>query len=127
MTISSVLVIATVAVIGLSAQQRQIDLNSVRIAADFAGDDLRENYGEIPGDQVIVVGTNKQILFVTKFWSLKAGVDHLLLTPYSSVSISDQSLEQYSLVIELPGVEILDGNELSSGDGYRILGKLSGP
>lgn len=122
-TISSVLVIATVAVIGFSAQQRQIDLNSVKIAADFAGDDLRQNYGEIPGDQVIVVGTNKQLAFVTKFWSLKADIDNLVLNPESTVSINDPLLEQYSLVVELPGVTIEDGNQLSAGDGYRILGK----
>lgn len=125
--ISSIFVVATVSIIGLSAQQRQIDLNTGKVAFDLAGDDLRENFEEIPGNQVVVVGTNKQLLFVTKFWSLKAGVNHLLLSPYSSVSISDKSLEKFSLVIELPGVEIQDGNELSTGDGYRILGKSAGP
>ena len=127
MTFVSIAVISTVSIIGLSAQQQQIELNSGKVAADFAGEDLRENFAEIPGDQVVVLGTNQQLAFVTKFWSLKSDVDHFLLTPDATVSINDEVLEKYSLVVELPQISVLDGTELSGGDGYRILGKPAGP
>ena len=127
LTVITLLIVSTVSIIGLSAQQRQIELNSGKVAADFAGEDLRENFEQTPGEQIVVLGTNRQLAFVTKFWSLKANVDHLVLPPETSGSIDDEALDNYSLIVELPGIEVTGGSVLSEGDGYRIIGKPSGP
>lgn len=120
-TWTAILVFGGSAMIGLSSWQRQLDVNSTAVASDFAGHDLRENFSEVEGDEILVVGTNRQLAFVTKFWSMKSGVDDLIVAPGSSGSITNDVFEDYTIVIELEEIEITDGLVLSSGDGYRIL------
>ena len=121
--IAATALLLTVVLTGLSSQQRQIELNSGKVSADFAGDALRNNHSEIPGDQVVVLGTNKQLAFVTKFWSVKKDVDHFVLNPESIVSANDPQLANYTLIVELAGIQVNDGYELTKGEGFRILGK----
>ena len=121
--IAATALLLTVLLTGLSSQQRQIELNSGKVSADFAGDALRNNHSEIPGDQVVVLGTNKQLAFVTKFWSVKKDVDHFVLNPESIVSANDPQLANYTLIVELSGIQVNDGYELTTGEGFRILGK----
>ena len=120
-TVTSTLLV--VASIGLSVQQRQLELNSVKIGADFAGDTLRQSYADVPGGEVLIVGTNEQLAFVTKFWSVKKGVEHIILSPGTGLSIQDPALDSFSLVVELSGVVVVNGSLLAEGEGYRIFGK----
>lgn len=122
-TWSTVLIVGTVSIIGFSSQQRQIDVNSVKVPADYAGEDLRDNFSEIEGEDILIVGTNRQFAFVTKFWSMKADITHELIDLGTEISIENDVFDKYSLVVELPNVAITDAVVLSEGNGYRILGK----
>ena len=123
MTLSTMLIVGMMSVIGIFSLQRQIDLNSVKAPADYAGDDIRANFPDVQGEDILVVGTNGQLAFVTKFWSLKSDVYHVLTEPGTITSIDDGFFNGYTLVVELPNVSITDGIVLKEGNGYRILGK----
>ena len=127
MTLSTMFLVGVMVIIGLSAQQRQIDLNSVKSPADIAGQDLNQNFQEIDGAGIVITGTNKQLAFVSKFWSMKADVDHLVIAPGAILSVNDPLLGSYEIIVELEDISFVDGVVLSEGDGYRILGKSSLP
>lgn len=123
---ASVITVVTV-ITGYSAQQRQLDENSGFVAADFAGLSLAKNYDDVPGADIVIIGTNKQLAFVSKFWSKKPGVRDLLLPPGTEISIADPRISAATLIVELPGISIADGIELESRDGYRIIATKTGP
>ena len=117
--ISSVLLASTV--IGLSAQQRQIELNTGKYAADLAGDSLRGDFSEVPGEEIVIAGTIQKFALVTKFWSLKANVEDVILPTDTVISAEDPRLAGYSLIVQLPGISVSDARILLEGDGYKIL------
>ena len=121
--LSTVFLVGATTIIGLSAQQRQLELNSEKTGADMAGEDLRQNFQEIDGEDILIAGTNRPLAFVSKFWSMKADVDHLIFVPGAPLSVGDELFENYDLIVELENINFLDGVVLSEGDGYRILGR----
>ena len=127
LTLSTMFLVGVTAIIGLSAQQRQIDLNSEQSPADIAGQDLEQNFQAIDGEDIVITGTNGPLAFVSKFWSMKADVDHLVFVPGATLSVSDPLFGSYDLIVELEDISFIDGVVLSEGDGYRILGKLRLP
>lgn len=108
-------------IIGYSSQERQLILNSEKFGPDFAGESLRANFTEVADSEILVVGTNLQFVSLTKFWSLRADVDHLILNQGSELDIESDLLNEYSVVVELPGVKVSGGILLDSGRQYRIL------
>lgn len=125
LTWTTLLVVGTSTIIGFSALQRQIDLNSAKAPADYAGIEIRNNFPATKGEEILIVGTNRQLAFVTKFWSLKSDVNHLVTGPGTTMSINSNLFENYTLVVQLPNVLITDGITLREGNGFRILGKNS--
>lgn len=119
--IASIVVLCVNSLVGLSAQQRQLDLNSTKISPDFAGETLRRDFASVPGHQIIVVGPNKQFAAITKFWSLKPEVDHLIIPQGSRVLAEDPAFDGYELIVELPGVELGGGQVVADTQGFRII------
>jgi hypothetical protein len=126
MTWSTVLIVGTASIIGFSSQQRQIDVNSVKAPADYAGEDLRDNFSDIGGEDILIVGTNRQFAFVTKFWSLKANITHELTEPGTQISIENDVFDKYSVVVELPNVAITDGVVLREGNASFVATTTNG-
>jgi hypothetical protein len=122
MTWITIIIFASSSIIGLSAQQRQIDLNSVKVPADYAGIDLQTNFADLSGEELVILGTNKQLIDVPKFWGLKTDVESILLSQGSVIDTKDELLDKYSIIVQLPGIEVIGGEILSEGPGYRIIG-----
>ena len=122
---STILILGATSLVGASSSQRQIEQNSVKTASDFAGLELNENFSGYAGDEIIVLGTNRPLAFVVKFWSLRPGVKHQLVYPGSQIDINDEFLDSYSLVVELPSVQVEGGLVLGEDSGYRIITRNS--
>lgn len=90
---------------GLSAQQNQLDINSQAIGSDFAGQYIRDQLPEIPGDQIYVVGSDKQLVEASIFWMDRPGVDFEL---YNSGSILPDSEipSSKTVIVQILGVRL---------------------
>ena len=52
---------------GFSAQQNQLDINSQPIGSDFAGQFVRDEFPGVPGGDIYVVGSDKQLVEASIF------------------------------------------------------------
>ena len=90
---------------GFSAQQNQLDINGKPIGSDFAGQYVRDEFPNILGEQIYVVGSDKQLVEASIFWMDKPGVEFEL---YNSGSILPESElpEGKSVIVQILGVTV---------------------
>lgn len=60
---------------GFSARQIQLDINSQPIGSDFAGQYVRNELSDAPGEEIYVVGSDKQLVEASIFWMDRPGVE----------------------------------------------------
>ena len=90
---------------GFSAQQNQLDINSQPIGSDFAGQYVRDELPDVPGDEIFVVGSDKQLVEASIFWMDRPGVEFEL---YNSGSILQDSQipSSKTLIVQILGVSL---------------------
>ena len=88
---------------GFSAQQNQLDINSQPIGSDFAGQYVRDELPEVPGEEIYVVGSDKQLVEATIFWMDRPGVDYALFESGSIISRA-QIPDGTKLLVQVLGV-----------------------
>ena len=97
---------------GFSAQQNQLDINSQPIGSDFAGQYVRDELPDVPGEEIYVFGSDKQLVEASIFWMDRPGVEFGL---YNAGSILPDSEipEGKSVIVQILGVQLSD---LRDGD-----------
>jgi hypothetical protein len=96
---------------GLSAQQNQLDINSQPIGSDFAGQHVRDELPGVPGEEIYVVGSDKQLVEASIFWMDRPGVKFELYNA-GSVLPDSEIPEDKSVIVQILGVQLEDlGNE----------------
>ena len=97
---------------GFSAQQNQLDINSQPIGSDFAGQYVRDELPKVPGKEIYVVGSDKQLVEASIFWMDRPGVEFEL---YNSGSLLPDSEipDDKSVVVQILGVRL---GELQEND-----------
>ena len=90
---------------GISAQQNQLDLNSQPIGSDFAGQYVRDELKGVPGDEIFVLGSDKQLVEASIFWMDRPGVKYEL---YQPGTILPESIipEGKSVIVQILGVRL---------------------
>jgi hypothetical protein len=97
---------------GFSAQQNQLDINSQPIGSDFAGQYVRDELPSIPGEEIYVVGSDKQLVEASIFWMDRPGVEFEL---YNSGGLlpSSEIPSGKSVIVQILGVRL---SELEDDD-----------
>jgi 4-amino-4-deoxy-L-arabinose transferase-like glycosyltransferase len=95
---------------GISAQQNQLDINSEPIGSDFAGQFVRDELRDVPGEEIFVVGSDKQLVEASIFWMDRPGVDFELYNA-GSVLPESQIPENRSVIVQILGVRLGDIKE----------------
>ena len=90
---------------GFSAQQNQLDINSEPIGSDFAGQYVRDDLPDVPGEQIYVVGSDKQLVEASIFWMDRPGVEFEL---YNAGSVLPESEipKNKSVIVQILGVQL---------------------
>lgn len=60
---------------GFSSQQKHLDISSEPIGPDFAGQYLRDEFPDIPGNAIYPVGSDKQLVEASIFWMDRPGLE----------------------------------------------------
>ena len=90
---------------GISAQQNQLDINSQEIGSDFAGLYVRDELKDVAGDEILVVGSDKQLVEASIFWMDRPGVDFELYRA-GSVLPDSEIPEDKTVVVQILGVQL---------------------
>jgi hypothetical protein len=90
---------------GFSAQQNQLDTNSQPIGSDFAGQYVRDELADVPGDKIFVVGSDKQLVEASIFWMDRPGVEFELYNA-GSVLPDDEIPKGKSVIVQILGVQL---------------------
>ena len=92
-------------VAGFSAQQNQLGINSQPIGSDFAGQYVRDELPDVPGEEIYVVGSDKQLVEASIFWMDRPGVEFEL---YNAGSVLPESEipEGKSVIVQILGVQL---------------------
>ena len=92
---------------GLSAQQNQLDINSQPIGSDFAGQYVRDELPDVPGEEIYVVGSDKQLVEASIFWMDRPGVEYELYNA-GSILPSSEIPKGKSVIVQMLGVQLED-------------------
>ena len=109
---AAIVSVATLAA-GFSAQQNQLDINSQPIGTDFAGQYVRDELSDIPGDEIFVVGSDKQLVEAGIFWMDRAGVEFEIFTAGSTLPDSEIP-EGKRVIVQLLGVRLQNPGEVEA-------------
>jgi hypothetical protein len=90
---------------GFSAQQNQLDINSQPIGSDFAGQYVRDELPDVPGQEIYVVGSDKQLVEASIFWMDRPGVEFELYNA-GSVLPDSEIPEGKSVIVQILGVQL---------------------
>jgi hypothetical protein len=90
---------------GFSAQQNQLDINSQPIGSDFAGQYVRDELPDVPGEEIYVVGSDKQLVEASIFWMDRPGVVFQLYNAGSVLPDSEIPREK-SVIVQMLGVQL---------------------
>ena len=107
--------------VGVFASFKQTAINGQPFSADYAGMRLHSALAELPGEDVIIVGTNRQNAFIAKFWSRKTNVQDIILSPGETIELDSATLTNFAVVVELPNVNVVGGEEIVAENGFRII------
>ena len=102
---------------GFSAQQNQLDTNSQPIGSDFAGQYVRDELPNVPGDEIYVVGSDKQLVEASIFWMDRSGVEFELYNAGSRLP-DIEIPEGKSVIVQILGVQLENslGDEIVQAD-----------
>ena len=102
---------------GFSSQQNQLDINSQPIGSDYAGQYVRDQLPEVPGDEIYVVGSDKQLVEASIFWMDRPGVEFQLYNE-GSILPEYEIPEDKSVIVQILGVRIqnTDQDDFVGGD-----------
>ena len=92
---------------GISAQQNQLDLNSQPIGSDFAGQFVRDELRDVPGEEIFVLGSDKQLVEASIFWMDRPGVKFQLYQA-GAVLPKSQIPDGKSVIVQILGVRLED-------------------
>ena len=106
---------------GVSAYAGFYQINAFAGPADAAGKKLQAEYSDVAGEQILVIGADRRLAFVVKFWSFRADVEHEVAGFGQEVDISLPKYEDYELIVQIPGPTVTGGEVLESGQNYRII------
>ena len=105
---------------GFSAQQNQLDINSQPIGSDFAGWYVRDELPNVPGDEIYVVGSDKQLVEASIFWMDRPGVEYELYN-VGSILPQGEIPDGKTLVVQILGVRFENlGQSVAYGDDWLI-------
>lgn len=109
-----------VAAIGQIGVGQQLDLNGFKVSSDYAGEFVYENYPDVPGDEILVLGSDRKLVEASMFLMDKPGIDFELFQ--SGTELDPSTIpEQYSLVVQTLGVFIGgDDSNTYIGDGFAV-------
>lgn len=114
---SAILVSLVTILTGFSSQQTQLDRNSTPIGSDFAGQFVRDELADVPGEEIFVVGSNKQLTEASIFWMDRSGVEFDLFE--SGTALPDSEIpEGKTVIVQILGVRLenLEENDLVETD-----------
>lgn len=94
-----------IALTGYSAQQNQLDINSTLIGSDYAGQYVRDQLPDVPGEEIFVVGSSKTLVEASIFWMDRPGVTFELYSPGSQLPESEIP-EGKSVVVQVLDVQL---------------------
>lgn len=95
---------------GWSAQQNQLDVNSQQIGSDFAGQYVRDFLSDSPGEDIYVIGSDKQLVEAAIFWMDRPGVDFQL---FNAGTVIPESIipNDRKIIVQVLGVRTLESRE----------------
>ena len=109
--------IASIGQIGIS---QQLKTNGFMVSSDFAGKHVYENYPEVPGEEILVLGSDRKLVEAAMFLIDKPEIDFKLFESGTEID-SDTIPGEYSIVVQTTGVFLNDGFEDNYyGDGFTI-------
>ena len=99
---------------------QQLATNGFMISSDYAGLYVYENFPEVPGNQVLVIGSDRKLVEAAMFLIDKPNIDFMLFeagTLLDATTVPDE----VSLVVQTTGVFINDSaGEKYSGEGFAV-------
>ena len=105
---------------GYSVQQNQLDINSTLIGSDIAGQYVRDNLPNVPGSEILVVGSSKTLVEASIFWMDRPGVTFQLYEAGSQLPYSEIP-EGKSIVVQMLGVKLVEDDAPSvEGEDWQI-------
>lgn len=109
-----------IAIVGQMGVSNQLQINSTKVASDYAGEFVYENFPEVRGEDILVLGSNRKLVEASMFAIDKANIDFQLL-PEGSVLSTEAVSDDYKLVVETTGVFLdRDGGTLITGEGFAV-------
>ena len=100
---SAFVVVMTVG--GVTAHASQNQINGDVVASDLAGIFVRDELNEIPGENIWVIGSNKQLTLASMFWMDKPDLKYATFQPGSTVAQS-QIPAGVTHVVQFGGVDL---------------------
>ena len=105
---------------GYSVQQNQLDINSTLVGSDLAGQYVRDQLGEVPGEEIWVVGSSKTLVEASIFWMDRPGVTYQLYQA-GSVLPDSEIPEGKAVIVQILGVYLgADDQRDVTGEDWRI-------
>ena len=99
---------------------QQLATNGFMISSDYAGLYVYENFPEVPGNQVLVIGSDRKLVEAAMFIIDKPNIDFMLFeagTLLDATTVPDE----VSLVVQTTGVFINESaGEKYSGEGFAV-------
>ena len=93
---------------GYSVQQNQLDINGTLIGSDFAGQYVRDQLADVPGEEIFVVGSSKTLVEASIFWMDRSGVTFATYTSGSRLPESEIP-EGKSVIVQILDVQLIEG------------------
>lgn len=106
--------------IGQLGINEQLNTNGFKIASDYAGLHVYENFQDIPGEEILVLGSDRKLVEASMFAIDKPGIDFEL---YQDGSLIPEDLidDKYTLVVQTLGVYLLEPPEDTFyGEGFAV-------
>lgn len=94
--------------------------NSQEYFADRAGIFVKENFANVPGGQVAVVGATVADISVVRFWAEKPGMRELQYPEGAKVKLDPLVDAEIRFVVLLPGIELEGYEAVHRGDGFVV-------
>lgn len=109
-----------IALLGQVGINNQVKINGTKVSSDFAGEYVYENFPNVSGDEILVLGSNRKLVEAAMFAMDKPGIDFRLFTE-GSILEADTVPDRYRLVVQTTAV-YLDGNGgvTLEGDGFAV-------
>lgn len=110
----------TLALVGQLGVSHQIALNSTKVPSDYAGEYVYQNFRDVNGNQILVLGSDRKLVEATMFAIDKPNITFLLAPSGSKVTSAaiDEGIE---IVVQTLGVSLEDiPKETIVGDGFAI-------